>query len=122
METIEPIKLLFSGDLCPQLRVEQACISGQANSLYDVPLRSVLKDKDLSVTNLECPLTRRGRPIVKSGPALGCHPKAISALTSGYFDVAALANNHILDQGDPGSGRYHYGLRRCWYCNGGGRS
>ena len=102
MKNTEVVNLLFTGDLCPQLSVEKMCIENRSDDLYDDQFRAVLRDKDLSVTNLECPLTDRSNPIVKSGPALKSSKAAVAALTSGYFDVAALANNHILDQGGDG--------------------
>lgn len=102
MNNHETIKLLFTGDLCPHLRVEKMCLNNQASDIYADDVQEILQDKDLSVTNLECPLTDQNNPIFKSGPALRSSPKSIASVTNGYFDVAALANNHILDQGDAG--------------------
>ena len=96
------IEILFTGDLCPQYRIEEACRTGHSDDIYDGSLREVLREKDLSVTNLECPLTDYYHPIIKSGPTLRSSKKSIAALTSGYFDIAALANNHIMDQGEQG--------------------
>ena len=98
----EPIEILFTGDLCPRLRVEQACLEDRPDEIYDPEIHSILQRKDLSVTNLECPLTNQENPIFKSGPALRSSKKSIAALTHGYFDVAALANNHIMDHGPIG--------------------
>lgn len=102
MKNQEAIEVLFTGDLCPQLRVEQMCLEHRSDNIYGAQVRAVLREKDLSVTNLECPLTDRSSPIIKSGPALRSSKSSIAALTSGYFDVAALANNHILDQDEVG--------------------
>lgn len=55
----------------------------------------------MSVTNLECPITDEGSPIKKSGPNLKAHPKTAKALKFAKFDIACLANNHILDHGCP---------------------
>ncbi len=95
------IDIVFTGDFCLDGGVEKSCLSGKLNALYGDSL-PLLKDKDLSITNMECPLTRREDPIVKLGPNLKADPRCIDAVTYGGFDVAALANNHILDQNENG--------------------
>ena len=97
-DTEDKIKIIFTGDLCPHLRIEKLCISRQYEKIYNDALPSLL-DKDLSITNIECPLTSRINPIKKSGPHLSAKPQAIGALTFGGFNVASLANNHMLDHG-----------------------
>jgi len=64
--------------------------------------KDYLYDKDLSVINLECPLTKKNNPIVKTGPNNKMDPKCVDFLNQGKFDVINLANNHIGDYGDEG--------------------
>lgn len=97
----DTIEILVTGDLCPHLRIEQLCRNNQADQIYDTDLQTILQNKDIAITNLECPLTDQNNPITKSGPALRSDKRAIAAL-KGYFDVATLANNHVMDQGAAG--------------------
>jgi poly-gamma-glutamate synthesis protein (capsule biosynthesis protein) len=57
---------------------------------------------ELHVADLECPLTFRGAPIAKSGPHLRASPASASGIRKGGFDILTLANNHIMDMGEPG--------------------
>ncbi|WKN30491.1 CapA family protein [Porifericola rhodea] len=102
MSAQKPIDIIITGDFCPQHRVETLSTSQQASKIYDDEILKVLTNKDLSITNLECPLTKGGKPIVKVGPNLKASPASIEALSVAKFDIATLANNHIMDQGDEG--------------------
>jgi len=95
------IKVLLSGDFCPHKRIEELCLNGNYEKIYN-DLLSTLRDKDISITNLECPLSEKEDPIKKTGPNLVASPKCIEGLKYGGFDVVTLANNHILDQGERG--------------------
>jgi len=92
------LRILFVGDFCPINRVAGLIRRGRSAEIYG-DLLGKLADKDLSVVNLECPLTRRRSPIAKSGPNLRAHPRAVEALLAGGFDVACMANNHVADHG-----------------------
>ncbi len=61
-----------------------------------------LRLKDLSLINLESPLTSYLNPINKTGPNLASLPQAIKIIKHGGFDIACMANNHILDYGKNG--------------------
>jgi poly-gamma-glutamate capsule biosynthesis protein CapA/YwtB (metallophosphatase superfamily) len=57
---------------------------------------------DVRVVNLECALSDRSQRITKWGPAMVA-PAALAALAeAGGFNVASLANNHVLDAGADG--------------------
>lgn len=92
------IELLLTGDLCPRERTEKLIIDGKSKEILK-EFKPILKDCDLSVTNLETPLTTANTPILKSGPNLKVDPKCIEFLKAADFDVALLANNHIGDFG-----------------------
>lgn len=53
---------------------------------------------DLTVINLECPVSRRGTPVPKEF-VFRCDPDALPAARQGGVDVANLANNHSGDHG-----------------------
>ena len=69
------------------------------NNVFSDDVLSILHDKDISCVNLECPLTTVEEAIVKSGPNLSARPETVEILQKGRFDIAALANNHIMDYG-----------------------
>lgn len=101
MEESSPISITVTGDLCPIGRVEELCIANEYDHIYGDVLQ-VLNSSDLSITNLECPLTDELDPIPKVGPTLSARPQCINLLKLAQFDVVTLANNHIMDQGDTG--------------------
>ena len=96
-------RLLATGDFCPTdtSPVCAAFLRGReaAKAVYGDTL-SELRAKDLSVTNLELPLDLGGAPTIKSGPCMHAPPEAVEGLLAGGFDMACLANNHMLDYGD----------------------
>ena len=63
----------------------------------------LLKDADITIANLESPLSTRGTK-VKGKPAhliFEGPPAAIESLTTAGIDIVALANNHTMDYGAP---------------------
>lgn len=93
--------VLVAGDLCPWGRTEEAILRGQERDIL-ADMQTVLSEKDLSIVNLEAPLTPQVSPIPKTGPNLRADPGAAALVTAGGFDVAACANNHIGDHGAQG--------------------
>jgi len=81
------------GDFCPQPRSSKSA----AQQLF-AGVDSVLSQADLRIVNVEVPLTTRKHPIIKSGPHL-IAPRSVADLLTGRFEIALLANNHILDHG-----------------------
>ena len=95
------IKLLFTGDFYPSPLLENLNGNGDGNRIYN-DFISVLDGNDITITNLESPLFDRSTPIKKVGPALKASTASIEILKRGHFNLAALANNHILDHGNEG--------------------
>jgi len=58
-----------------------------------------LRDGDMRIVNLECPLVDEGSPVSKSGAVLKGISDHISGLSRIPFEVATLANNHVFDYG-----------------------
>ncbi len=65
-------------------------------------LSAVLSGAHFRIANLECPVTSRGRPIIKTGRCFRCDGHVIEFLASMGVDIVTLANNHIRDQGSIG--------------------
>lgn len=89
------LRIVFAGDLVPPPVEDFAAIPVSGVS-------QLLSTVDLAVVNLECPLMREASPIDKTGPCLKAPPAAGDFAKSLGFSVAALANNHIFDQGADG--------------------
>ncbi|MBN2483729.1 MAG: CapA family protein [Candidatus Omnitrophica bacterium] len=97
----EDIRIIVTGDFYPGGVIEECCEHKEYEKIFNDVL-PVLKDKDISITNLECPLIENVRPISKTGMNLYAGPGVIEALRYGMFDAVTLANNHIFDQGADG--------------------
>ncbi|MFW9970582.1 MAG: CapA family protein [Candidatus Odinarchaeota archaeon] len=97
----DDVKLIVSGDFCLDGRVEKLCSSNREGEIFG-EFKEQLINKDISIINIECPLTIDHTPISKEGPNLIADPVCVKALTAIDLDIAALANNHIMDQGVKG--------------------
>ena len=94
------MKVLFAGDYCDTYRVSDLIKKGQYDAIFS-EIKPIVESADISVVNFEMPIVAEGaHPIKKSGVALKGQPKAVDAIKFAGFNVCALANNHILDQGD----------------------
>jgi poly-gamma-glutamate capsule biosynthesis protein CapA/YwtB (metallophosphatase superfamily) len=91
------VKILITGDFVPVLTSKELDDEKLVDYLYDKELLKELQDADLSITNLEIPLTNSSTPIKKSGPNLCAPPENIEFIKKGGFKLAAMANNHIMD-------------------------
>lgn len=65
-------------------------------------IRARIDASDLALVNLEAPVPVDRDPIEKSGPAKESAAVAPEMLAAAGFDVACLANNHIMDFGPEG--------------------
>ena len=95
------LKVIITGDFCPVFS-NSGKIGGNFYSKIFNGFPDSIEDKDLHITNLECPLTGYDKKILKDGPCIKADPEMIEALKYAQVDVACLANNHILDFGARG--------------------
>ena len=95
------MKIIVCGDICFNAINERMACDGDARELFTDTL-PLIKDADISICNLECPLTDSNSKIAKSGPNLKAPAQAVAALSNAGFKIASLANNHILDYGESG--------------------
>ena len=89
--------ICIAGDWAP-IRAFKDIIETRPESVYG-DLLPVLRSADLSVVNLESPLSDRGELVFKSGSVFKGAKRHIKGLTSVPFDVVTLANNHVFDYG-----------------------
>jgi len=94
--------VLFAGDLCPIGRIEAQLLEGETESVFTPPVLEQFREADFVCVNLESPLCGIGSPIRKIGPNFRASPKIAGLLKKAGIHCAALANNHIMDQGTAG--------------------
>lgn len=94
------VTAVVAGDWAP-IRAFEPIVRADPAAIYG-DLLPVLQRADLRIVNCECALTRAKVPVWKSGAAFKGEPKHAPGLTVVPFDVACLANNHVLDYGVAG--------------------
>ncbi|MCD4718245.1 MAG: CapA family protein [Desulfobacula sp.] len=90
-------KICIAGDWAP-IRVFKKIMDTRPESIYG-DLLPILRSVDLSIVNLESPLSDRGDAAIKSGAVFKGKQRHIKALKAVPFDVVTLANNHVFDYG-----------------------
>lgn len=65
-------------------------------------LQPEIVNSDISIINIEYPVTHRKTGILKSGPLLKCPPESLIPITAAGYNCASLGNNHILNFGTLG--------------------
>lgn len=91
------IEILFTGDFCPRQNTEKLILEQRADEIL-APVRHILQQTPLRVTNLETPICDDGTPIPKSGPNIKVSTLCLELLKDN-FNIACCANNHIGDFG-----------------------
>ena len=94
-------KILICGDFCPIGEIESLSLNKEHEKIFGGFTKHT-SDADLSIVNLECPLTDNNTPDIKFGPVLKASTKTIESLKHANFDLVTLANNHIMDHGPEG--------------------
>jgi poly-gamma-glutamate synthesis protein (capsule biosynthesis protein) len=89
--------VVVAADWAP-IRAFDPLVLADPESVYG-DLLPVLRDADLRIVNCECALTRATRGVWKSGAVFKGEPAHVQGLKAAPFDVACLANNHVLDYG-----------------------
>jgi len=95
-----PATVLVASDWAP-IRAFEPIIREAPESIYG-DLLPVLRGADLRLVNCECALTSAGPAVWKSGAVFKGEPADAAGLAAVPFDVACLANNHVLDYGVAG--------------------
>lgn len=95
------MRIIACGDIALCRSVEQMVLAGKGDQLAR-DLRQRLREADLFLANVECPLTDSDRPQWNYFPTLKGQ-KAVGHLLGDLgVHVASLANNHIADYGREG--------------------
>ncbi|NWG13493.1 MAG: CapA family protein [Acidobacteria bacterium] len=91
------VSIVIAADWAP-IRALGSAVRRAPDCVYG-DLLPVLRRADLRIVNCECAITASNRPVVKSGSVFKASPVHIKGLTRVPFEVACLANNHVLDYG-----------------------
>ena len=90
-------EILIASDWAP-IRAYEKIIIRDPEAVYG-DIMPVLRQSDLRIVNLECPLTPEASPMWKSGSVLKGDPEHVHGLTVVPFEIATLGNNHVFDYG-----------------------
>ena len=104
-ESSFPLTMNFVGDIMMGRSFEEAggIIPPQGVFALFEPTKHLLGDvADITVANLEIPLTNQGYPHPTKSIVFRCAPENVGGLYYAGIDVVSLANNHILDYMEPG--------------------
>jgi poly-gamma-glutamate capsule biosynthesis protein CapA/YwtB (metallophosphatase superfamily) len=93
----EQITVCVAGDWAP-IRRFRSLIETSPRTVYG-DLLPAIQSADLSIVNLETPLSDRGAPVDKSGSVFKGEERHVSGLAAVPIDVVTLANNHVFDYG-----------------------
>lgn len=96
------IRILVTGDLCPINRIEKLALGKNFAAVFNDYI-DILHGNDLNITDLECPLTNSKSARPKIGPHQKARSECIEILNYANINLAALANNHIMDYGSQGA-------------------
>jgi poly-gamma-glutamate synthesis protein (capsule biosynthesis protein) len=91
------LTICVAGDWAP-IRKFRSAIENSPTAVYG-DLLPTIQSADLSIVNLEAPLSDGGQPVVKSGSVFKGEKKHVAGLAAVPFDVVTLANNHVFDYG-----------------------
>jgi len=93
--------ILITGDFCPVNRTKELISGDRYDNIFN-DFAPIIRNADLAITNLECPLTDIESGIKKTGPSLKAPVLSAKTLADAGFKLVTLANNHIMDFGYAG--------------------
>ncbi len=91
------IRVCFAGDFCPNAGYEKLILE-KGESIFG-KVSEITTTADLSILNLECPITNGINKISKDGPNLKSGINSLHFIKKAGFNLVNLANNHIMDYG-----------------------
>ncbi|NOZ07754.1 MAG: PKD domain-containing protein [FCB group bacterium] len=97
-----PLRMNFTGDIMLARHFEDnggIIETSGVESIFDPTLPWLGDAADISVSNLECPLTTGGTPHPTKSIVFRGNPNNVNGLVHAGIDVVTLANNHTIDYG-----------------------
>jgi hypothetical protein len=101
LPSVEPtLSVIAVGDLLFDLSPRRL-VETQGGRAPLVKVEAALADADVTIGNLEGPLSNRGTHVAGKLPEhiFEGDPRSIESLKASGFDIVALANNHVMDHG-----------------------
>jgi poly-gamma-glutamate capsule biosynthesis protein CapA/YwtB (metallophosphatase superfamily) len=101
-ETTFPVIINFVGDIMLARRYEDPggiIDTLGVEAIFDPTLPVLGNAADITVANLECPLTDQGTPHPTKPIFFRGSPENVAGLKHAGIDIVSLANNHIIDYG-----------------------
>lgn len=98
------VSLLFVGDIILSRGVEY--LYPKYKNIGNYPFQNIAtftKSFDLTIGNLETPITSKGPYMTPYSLVFNSNPKYVQVLKNVGFDILNLANNHSLDKGEAGA-------------------
>lgn len=102
MEKVIGMYILIGADIVPTELIEDKFAACEIEEIIGSDLYSVLQNASFRIVNIEAPITDRVNPISKCGPNLRISSRCTAGFKAMRIDLATLANNHIMDQGETG--------------------
>ncbi len=100
---IRPTTLIFGGDVMLSRHVNDKIEKNKDYSWPFLKIADFLSAADLTIVNLESPFLESKNYFVPTGSFMfKANPEATAGLIESGVDLAALANNHIMNQGAKG--------------------
>lgn len=100
MKNENHIEILVGGDFAPINGSEKTAIESPEQIWGDS--LEIFRNADMSIINLEVPLTDSIELIDKTGPNIKASKECVNSLKAAGIDLVTLANNHIYDFGNKG--------------------
>jgi poly-gamma-glutamate synthesis protein (capsule biosynthesis protein) len=100
--TKNTIKLVAMSDICFYGLSKKNCTQEWFSNAFSKDVLKVVHNKDISMANLECPLTNEQKKYPKGGIYISASPESAEGLKMLKLDIGILANNHILNYGPAG--------------------
>jgi len=101
-QTTFPVLMNFVGDIILARRIENIINISGYEPIFDPTFPILGETADITVANLESPLTNQGTPHPTKTVVFRGSPENVAALNYAGIDAATIANNHIIDYGLPG--------------------
>ncbi len=94
----DTLSLSFAGDVLLDRSVANVISNKGANFILS-DVKPILSGADISMINLECPISTRGTKAKDKQYTFRAKPGSVDVLKSAGIDIVTLANNHVLDFG-----------------------
>lgn len=98
-QPLEPVELLFAGDVYLSGYVTENYDSEGISGVVDENLLKEMQNADIFMVNQEFPFGTTGTPAEDKQFTFRLNPSYVSVLKDMGVDIVSLANNHVLDYG-----------------------